>query len=157
MFTCKICNREFPMARDLSNHIRFKHSMSSSEYWLKYLKPDDFDPLCVICHENPKNFLTIAKGYSPICNSKSCKAKYVGSKAAPNINSNHYQEYICGVCGREFPSLFSLSGHLFGCKNSCHNNTLTRKSYYDLYMATDEEKIIRSVLFATPMKNFLEE
>lgn len=142
MFTCKICNREFPMARDLSNHIRFKHSMSSSEYWLKYLKPNDFDPLCIICHENPKKFLTIAKGYSPICTNKSCMGKYVDStkKERYNINSNHYQEYICGVCGREFPSLFSLTGHLFGCKKSCHNNTLTRKSYYDLYLATEEEK-----------------
>ena len=59
--TCKICNKDFLMTRDLSNHIRILHKQTNQEYWLQFIKPSDFQEKCTICNIEKKKFLYITQ------------------------------------------------------------------------------------------------
>lgn len=137
MFGCKVCDKKFDKARDLTNHIRVHHKQSIESYWNLYSKPYDFDYKCEICKTENKRFLSITQGYSPICTTKKCFSAYIQSKKqnTKNINNNKYVDVDCKICGKQFKSILSLTAHLFGhTKNSCHNNLYTYQSYYDKFI-----------------------
>ena len=143
--TCKLCQKEFLMTRDLSNHIRIFHNLNLEEYWIQFLKPIDFQEKCIICKINKKNFLNINRGFSLVCHDLSCKGKYSNLfKKQINYNNNTYLSIDCKICHKSFNSILSLTSHLFGHqKNSCHNNIIkTAQQYYDTYILNQNSDIV---------------
>ena len=72
MINCQICNEEFKTKRNLQYHVRYKHTMSIEEYYLKFL--NDSDISCPFCDKKRK-FIGFTKGYQSTCSSKSCALK----------------------------------------------------------------------------------
>ena len=138
MFTkCEICNKQFKKPRDLCNHIRIFHNIKISNYWYTYHKPENFDPICIICKSKNKKFLSLTKGFSSTCSDQTCKSKYMQSFKTEKTrkNNNTYLRITCKICGKEFDSILSLTSHLFGHKNTCHNGSVKSvQDYYNKYL-----------------------
>lgn len=69
---CQICKEEFDNNKKLISHIRFKHNMSSKDYYDKYLRKEG-DGICPVCGK-PTKFRNISLGYTENCSS-SCAQK----------------------------------------------------------------------------------
>ncbi len=65
MEVCKICNREFKSIQSLAKHVKRMHSLSSEDYYLKYL---GVRGRCT-CGQ-PTKYRNMADGYSSHCSAK---------------------------------------------------------------------------------------
>ena len=71
MVECQICHEPFENLKYLQPHLR-KHSISSREYYDKYLRKPE-EGLCTVCGRET-TFLSITKGYSRHCSAEcSCR------------------------------------------------------------------------------------
>ena len=64
-FVCKICGRSFKNAYAMNNHLKFKHKMSSKEYYDKFYKTEK-EGKCLICGFDTQ-FNGIKLGYNKYC------------------------------------------------------------------------------------------
>lgn len=76
---CKICNREFKTIFSFTGHLR-NHSMTSKQYYDKYVK-EDGEGICPTCGKET-NFNSFTEGYHKFC-SISClnKSDYIKEKS----------------------------------------------------------------------------
>lgn len=63
--TCAECAKHFEHGKQLSNHIKSVHELSSEEYVIKYMY-DGIRPLCPICGSETR-FRSLNKGYVKYC------------------------------------------------------------------------------------------
>lgn len=79
VFVCQLCGRSF-VSRDgaFANHLRLKHSITSKEYYDKYLKKPG-EGICPVCGKET-SFANISPGYAKYCSLK-CMAN------SPEVNA----------------------------------------------------------------------
>ena len=65
---CQICGKEYSNFISLSQHIRYKHDISSKQYYNKYIKQSENEGVCYC--GNQCGFLGLKIGYSKCCSTK---------------------------------------------------------------------------------------
>lgn len=89
MIKCKICGKTLKNNISLGLHIRNEHSMSSKEYYDKYLRKHDDEGVCKTCGKRT-NFISFTRGYAEHC-SKACTQKDINViKLRENTNIEKY-------------------------------------------------------------------
>lgn len=67
---CKLCNTELGgSGGGLGQHLKYKHKMTSQDYYDNYVKENESDGKCKICSKFTK-FLGINRGYNIYCSDK---------------------------------------------------------------------------------------
>lgn len=69
---CELCNKELTNYKSLSIHLRYKHKITSQQYYDQFLLKDNTD-MCKECGKKC-NFVNLSKGYHQFC-CRSCKSK----------------------------------------------------------------------------------
>jgi hypothetical protein len=129
---CHICYKEFNSILSLSRHIKPAHSISSKDYFDKFIKKEK-SGLCSVC-SNPTRFVNFGIGYKKYC-SNSCHNR--DKKALTDIrDALIYEEKIktetivfdCEICGYKiFNNYHGIGSHLK------HKHNLSIQEYYDKY------------------------
>lgn len=85
MEVCKVCNREFKSIQSLAKHVKRMHSMTSEEYYLKYLGEQG------ICScGNKTKYRNMVVGYSSHC---SAKCSYHDPEVTKKREGTTYDKY----------------------------------------------------------------
>jgi hypothetical protein len=104
---CKICSEEFKSFGSLSKHIKFKHKISSQEYY--DMHRDINENVCVVCG-NGTRFIDINLGYKQVCGSvcgctlhrrnlKADPIKFAAFKKKCSDNAHRQYDYMPGWNG----------------------------------------------------------
>jgi hypothetical protein len=85
IYSCIICNSNFPNIRKLSKHIRDKHKIGSKQYYDQHIKSEE-EGACIYCNQ-VASFINLNNGYKTNCRTASCISKK-RSDSATNFRSS---------------------------------------------------------------------
>jgi hypothetical protein len=123
MVFCKICGGEYKNLYGLSKHITKAHSISSEEYYLKYLGEEK--RTCPTCgKETP--FKNLVKGYQKYCNLKCSNSDPSKKRSISNIKKEWWKNSDKVVDTKV--KISSTVGQLWRDKNSIYNSIQYRRN-----------------------------
>jgi len=88
---CKICNEIQKSYMGLSKHIKFKHGLTSEDYYLSHINKTS--GRCIVCSK-PVKFKNIQLGYNSTCSHK-CGCIYTRERLRQNYNKfNEFRDRV---------------------------------------------------------------
>lgn len=118
---CELCNKEF---KNLGNHLRYNHNITSQEYYDKFIKQTENEGACFTCGKNTQ-FLGITIGYRKFCSCSCSRLNEETQKKYAETNLKRYNDTNPAKFGSE--KFKAAIKEKYGVENISQNEEIKKK------------------------------